>query len=193
MSETLGSTISGQVLSPDPQWFALAVKPRHEKAVDAALRVKGIESFLPLYAERRQWADRRATISLPLFPGYVFSRFAAGSRSYILSTPGLFDIVRCGKEPAPIPSEEVMALQRAVSSGRPLEPWPQVAVGEMVEMDDGPLMGLAGQVLDIKNSTRLVLSVNLLNRSVLIEIERDWIRPLAARKVTSRIALTPVF
>jgi transcription antitermination factor NusG len=174
-------------LSTESQWFALVVKPRHEKAVDTALRTKGIESFLPLYSERRRWADRYTNVILPLFPGYIFSRFDPGSRSFILSTPGLFDIVRCGKEPVPIPAEEIAALQIAVNCGQPTEPWPHLAVGEIVDMDGGPMAGLSGKVLEIKNSMRLVLSVGLLNRSILIEIEREWIRPVAMRKGPSGV------
>jgi len=181
MSQSLKTNTVEDVSLPDPQWFALMVKPRHEKAVDAALRSKGIESLLPLYSERRQWADRKTTVSLPLFPGYVFSRFATGCRSRVLSTPGLFDVVRCGRDPAPIPNGEIAALELAIRSGRSLEPWPHLAIGEMVEMDAGPLLGLTGKVLEIKNSARLVLSVNLLNRSILVEIEREWIRPLPSR------------
>jgi len=163
-------------------WFALVVKPRHEKAVDSALRTKGVESFLPLYVARHRWADRNATVKLPLFPGYVFSRFYPGDKSFVLGTPGLFDIVRCGKELAPIPDEEVYALQRVAGCGLAAEPWPDLAVGEHVQMDGGPLVGLVGRVLEIKKSMRLVLSVELLNRSILVEIERDWVRPLASRK-----------
>src|SRR5271154_1277613 len=144
------------------------------------LRIKGIETFLPVYSQQRQWADRKVDVNFPLFPGYVFGRFEAGSRSRILSTPGLFDIVRCGKEPAPIPDAEVRALQVAVNSGQPLEPWPHLAVGELVEMYGGPLIGLPGRILEIKNSVRLVLSVSLLNRSILIEINQEWIRPLSS-------------
>ncbi len=174
----------------ETQWFALVVKPRHEKVVESTLRTKGVETFLPLYSELRQWADRKTDVSFPLFPRYVFGRFDAGSRSKILSTPGLIDIVRCGKEPAPIPDSEVAALQIAVNCGQPLEPWPHLAVGEVVEVDGGPLMGLTGRVLDIKNSARLVLSVNLLNRSILIEIDRQWIRPLSARRIPGQASNT---
>jgi transcription antitermination factor NusG len=173
------------------EWFALVVKPRHEKVVDAGLRTKGIESFLPVYSERRRWADRYTDVILPLFPGYVFSRFEARSRSFILSTPGIFDLVRCGKEPAAIPDDEIAALQAAMNCGRSLEPWPHLAPGELVEMDGGPLAGLIGKVLQVKNATKLVLSVSLLNRSVLIEIEREWVRPLASRKGQSAVLAGP--
>ena len=168
----------------DSQWFALVVKPRHEKVVDGALRTKGMESFLPLYSERRRWKDRYTDVILPLFPGYVFSRFDARSRSLILGTPGVFDIVRCGKEPAAIPDEEIAALQIAVSSGQATEPWPHLVPGELVLLDGGPLAGLVGKVLKLKNSMKLVLSVGLLNRSIVVEIEREWVRPLVSRKAS---------
>ena len=163
-------------------WFALVVKPRHEKTVDSMLRIKGLESFLPLYTTRRRWADRYKNVQLPLFPGYVFSRFDSSFRSGVLSTPGLFDIVRSGKEFAAIPDNEIADLQRAMNSGLTTEPWPYLATGEVVEMDRGPLHGLTGTVLEIKKSTRLVLTVSLLSRSVLVEIDRDWVHPIACRR-----------
>jgi transcription antitermination factor NusG len=160
-------------------WFAVVVKPKHEKAVAGTLGVMGLETFLPLYAARRRWADRTTIVKLPLFPGYLFSRFSTSEKSRVLSTPGLFDIVRCGKELAPVPDPEILALQRVATSGLATEPCPDFVIGENVQMQGGPLAGLIGKLLEIKKSTRFVLSVNLLNRSILVEIDRDWVRPLS--------------
>ena len=159
-------------------WYAVVVKPRHEKAVADILRITGWETFLPLYAARHRWADRTTTVKLPLFPGYLFSRFSTSEKSRVLNTPGLFDIVRCGKELAPVPDPEILALQRVATSGLATEPCPDFVIGEDVQMQGGPLVGLIGKLLEVKKSMRLVLSVNLLNRSILVEIDREWVRPL---------------
>ena len=163
------------------RWFALFVKPRHEKVVASALQARGVESFLPLYEALHRWANRNATVELPLFPGYLFSRFYPSDKSRVLSTPGLFDIVRFGKELAPVSDQEISALQRVAASGLATEPWPDLAIGEDVQMQGGPLVGFVGKLLEIKKSMRLVLSVDLLNRSILVEIERDWVRPLGRK------------
>jgi transcription antitermination factor NusG len=163
------------------RWFAVVVKPRHEKAVANALQTRGLETFLPLYTARHRWASRSAIVKLPLFPGYLFSRFCPSEKSRVLGTPGLFDIVRCGKDLAPISNQEISALQRVSASGLATEPWHDLAIGEDVQIQGGPLIGLIGKLLEIKKSMRLVLSVNLLNRSILVEIEKDWVRPLARK------------
>ena len=163
------------------RWFALVVKHRHEKIVASTLQTRGVESFLPLYDAPRCWANRNTIVKLPLFPRYLFSRFHPSDKSSVLNTPGLFDIVRCGKELAPVSDDEISALLRVAASGLATEPWPDLVIGEDVQMQGGPLVGLAGRLLEIKNSARLVLSVNLLNRSVLVEIERDWVRPVGRK------------
>src|SRR5579883_2254014 len=159
-------------------WYALVVKPRHEKVAVSGLRVKGFETFLPTYTARHRWADRYKNVELALFPGYVFCRFSPAIRSSVLSAPGLLEIVRIGKEPAPIPESEIETLQRIVSSGLTMEPWARLEVGQRVELDGGPLEGVQGRIIEIKKSLRLVVSVELLCRSVLVEIDRDWVRPL---------------
>lgn len=163
------------------RWFALFVKSRHEKAIASILQTRGVESFVPLYSAPRCWANRNSIVKLPLFPGYLFSRFHPSDKSNVLNAPGLFDIVRCGKELAPVPEHEISALQRVAASGLATEPWPGLVIGEEVQMQGGPLVGLIGRLLEMKSSTRLVLSVNLLNRSVLVEIERDWVRPVVRK------------
>jgi transcription antitermination factor NusG len=106
-------------------------------------------------------------------------KFDPSDKSRVLSDPGLFDFVRCGKALAPVSDYEISALQRVVASGLAMEPWPDLVIGEEVRMQGGPLIGLIGRLLDIKKSMRLILSVNLLNRSILVEIEKGWVRPLA--------------
>lgn len=158
-------------------WFALWVRPKHEKKVSYILAQKGIEQLLPLYRARRQWSDRNKEVDLPLFPGYVFSQFDPTFRVPILNTPGVIDIVRMGSSLASVADAEITALQSLMRAGLPCQPWPYLETGQPVEIENGPFAGLTGKVIKIKKVARLVLSVTLLHRSVLVEIDRDWVRP----------------
>ena len=165
-------------------WFVVQVKPRHEKAVSANFEYRGLEPFLPLYLARNKWSDRTREVQLPLFPGYVFCKFNPIRRTPILSTPGVFDIVRCGRDPVPVAPEEMSALQQLMRSGIPSQPWPHVEVGQPVEIEDGPLAGCQGVVVEIKKQVRLVLSVTLLHRAVLVELDREWVKRIPPRPFT---------
>ncbi len=167
-------------------WFALSVKPRHEKSCAAALRQKGFEEFLPLYRSERRWSDRTKEVDLPLFAGYAFCRFEAQSKLPILTTPGVLRIVGSGKEPTPIPDTEIEALRSVVNAGLTAEPCPYFEAGATVVVDGGPLRGVEGTLLEVKQQERLVLSVSMLQRSVAVEVDRRWVRPLLRRAAAGR-------
>ena len=156
-------------------WYALFVRSRHEKSVHSQLSAKEHEVFLPLYTARHKWADRIATVQMPLFPGYVFCRFDPGARSSVMASSGVIDVVRQGREPAPIDGAEIEAIQSVVRTPLFTEPYAGLVAGDQVVMSAGPLTGLTGTLVEIKNGVRFVLSVQLLNRSVLVEIDRDWV------------------
>jgi len=158
-------------------WFALRVTPRHDKAVAQTLRNNGFEECLPLYRSRRKWADRFKTVELPLFPGYVFCKFDPCRLVPILNTPGVIDIVRAGRTLLTVDELEIDNLKALASSGVNSEPWPYLEIGQKVRIQAGPLFGLEGLLVEVKRAPRLVLSVALLQRSLLVEIDRDWISP----------------
>lgn len=158
-------------------WFALFVRINHEKLVSAALRTKGFEQLLPLYQTRRRWSDRIKQIHSPIFPGYVFSRFNLEHRLPILTIPGVHTIVGNGKIPVPVEQREIENLKLIVESQIPAEPWPYMKVGETVRIEYGVLDGLEG-ILVSKKPQRVVVSVALLQRSVAVEIDQAWIRPV---------------
>jgi transcription antitermination factor NusG len=156
-------------------WYALSVRPRHEKIVCAQLKAKDEEVFLPLYVERHRWADRFKSVFLPLFPGYVFSRFDARRQGNVLSTWGLIDVVRCGRRPAPLDPGEIDSIRTASarSDTLSLEPYSGLIKGQPVTITEGPLSGLKGVFVEARKGLKLALSVELLNRSVLVEINSD--------------------
>ena len=160
------------------QWFALRVKSRYEKVVATMAQNKGFEEFLPLYQCRHRWSDRTKSVELPLFPGYVFCRVNPEYRLPILTIPGVLHFVGLGRIPVPIDDAEVAAIQTAVRAGLGVEPWPFLDVGQRVRLEEGPLAGLEGILVEMRKQHRIVVSVTLLKRSVGVEIEADWVRPL---------------
>jgi transcription antitermination factor NusG len=163
---------------PVHPWFALQVKPNAEWSVSAALRAKGFEEFLPAYRTRRKWSDRWKELELPLFAGYVFCRFDPQNRLPVLVTPGVSGVVGCGKVPQPVENHEIDDLRAVILSGLSARPWPYLRIGDRVRLQDGPLTGVEGILLDVKQNRKLVLSVSLLQRSVAVEVEDCWITPV---------------
>jgi len=166
-------------------WFALTVKPRHEKAAAHNLRLRGLEEFLPLHAERRPWSDRVKTVELPLFPGYVFCRFTYAERLWALNTPGIRSIVGFGNQETPLADAEVEAVQKLVSSGMPISPWPYLRIGDRVQVEHGALEGVRGVIVREKGPWRLVVNVELLQRSIAVEIDREFLGPCRGLPSTS--------
>lgn len=160
-------------------WYALHVKSRFEKFVETQLEHKGYESFTPTYTSTRVWSDRLKTLSLPLFPGYVFSRFDIHSRFPIVVTPGVQGIVGAGKDPVAVEDKEIDSLRQLHRSGRNPEPWVYVHEGQLVRVESGPLQGLTGIFLRTSGQDRLIVSITLLMRSVSVELDWQCVKPLA--------------
>jgi transcription antitermination factor NusG len=153
------------------------VKPRHEKAAARNLRLRGLEDFLPLQRVRRSWSDRTQAVDLPLFPGYVFCRFSYPERLHALNTPGVKSIVGFGNTEIPVEDPEIAALQTLMASGLPVCPWPHLRIGEKVRIERGALEGVRGTLLREKNPWRIVVNVELLQRSVAVEVDREHVGP----------------
>ncbi len=159
-------------------WFALKVRPRFERNVVTHLQSRGYEPFLPTYHTKRRWSDRVKSLELPLFPGYLFCQLDLNNRLPILTVPGVNFIVGVGKSPEPIAQYEMEAIQSIVKSGLYYEPYPYLTIGQRVRVEQGALAGVVGLVTDLKNASRLIISMNLLMRSVSAEIDRSWVTPI---------------
>jgi transcription antitermination factor NusG len=130
--------------------------------------------------ERSQWKDRRVTLEVPAFPGYVFVRTPLHERASVFSTPGVVRILSFNGRPASIDAAEIEALRLCHRDGARLEPHPFAAVGERVRVRAGMLEGLEGVVIRKKSGLRLVLSVSLINQSVAVEVEASLLEPVQA-------------
>lgn len=163
---------------PKFPWYAIRVKPKREKTVHDSLTAKGYESFLPLYLSRRKYGERFKNFHLPLFAGYLFCRFDAADRLPVLKTESLLYILTDGTQLISIPDPEIATLQVAVESKLSIEPHPFLNVGDRVNIAEGPLRDHSGILLQIKGSHRLVISITMLQRSVAVQIDRNWVRPI---------------
>jgi transcription antitermination factor NusG len=161
-----------QMIAEARCWYAFRVRSRHEKLVSASLRGKGYEEFLPLSKSNRKWADRSKTIELPLFPGYVFCDTERSEIGKVRCTPGIIDVIRAGSQPLPANRWEIEGLRKATEADLPLESWPYIdpSTTGRVRIISGPLTGLDGVLIEVRGKERLILSVDMLRRSVLVEL-----------------------
>jgi len=157
------------------QWYALHVRSRYEKVVQTQLERKGYEVFLPTYLSTRRWSDRSKSLSLPLFPQYVFCRLDIHDRLPVLITPGVISVVGPGRVPMPVDESEIAALRLTLQSGTEPQPVPYFCEGTKVRVISGPLKGVTGRVITEKQRDHLLLSITLLMRSVAMEIDRQCV------------------
>ena len=152
------------------KWYAAYTCANHEKRVREQLELRGVDSFLPLYETMRRWKDRRMRLQLPLFPGYVFARMVLQDRLQVLQVPGVVRLVGFNGRPAALPDEEIEGLRKGLTSGVVAEPHPFLTVGRRVRIKSGPLAGREGVLLRKKGSFRVVLSIELIFRSVVVDV-----------------------
>jgi transcription termination/antitermination protein NusG len=155
---------------PEEAWFAVQVTPRHENKVATYLEYKGLISFVPVRKVKRQWSDRTKVIDWPLFPTYVFCRFCRFKAWTVRSIPGVSRIVGSGFMPSPIPDWEIESLRKAITSGVEIVPTTYLRCGEKIQIKDGPLTGVSGVVVRMTNRNWLVISVDLIGKSVMAHV-----------------------
>ena len=160
-------------------WFAIRTRPRFEKKVSVELLEKGVEAFLPLHYVTRQWSDRRQIVSLPLFPGYTFVRIAPdqASRIRVLRTNGVIQFVGTTMLGTPIPDEEIEAIRRLLTQNVPFSVHPYIRVGQKVRIRGGALDGVKGLLTKVNRDQSLIISVNLIQRSVAMRVAGYEIEP----------------
>jgi transcription antitermination factor NusG len=171
------------------QWYAVYTRHQHEKSVAENLAGRGLEVFLPAYEAIRQWGDRQKRLSLPLFPCYVFFRGNLETRVRVLSIPGVHSIVGFAGQPAIIERSEIEAIRVAVESHFLIEPHPFLRHGDRVLVKCGPLAGIEGILVRKRGLARLVLSAELLQKSVSVEVDAYSIERVARRP---EFALRPI-
>jgi transcription antitermination factor NusG len=137
-----------------------------------------IEHLLPLYTSRRQWKDRKVSLSMPLFSGYLFVRLCVRERLRVLEVPGVAGLVGIGSQPVPLADEEIRAIQGCMNPGSSIVPHPYLRVGNRARVRSGPFQGIEGIVVRTNNETRLVISFSLIQSSVTLEIDQIELEPV---------------
>jgi transcription antitermination factor NusG len=158
-------------------WYAAYTCAQHEKRVAAELGMRGVEHFLPLYSSVRRWKDRRVQLELPLFPGYVFVRLALRDRLRVVQIRSVVRLVGFGGAPTELPDTEMEIMRSGLSQGLRAEPHPFLTIGRRVAITGGPFAGLEGVLKRKKNSLRVVVSLELIQRSVAVDVDVADIRP----------------
>lgn len=162
-------------------WYAIWTRSHCERLVAQQLVAKGFQPFLPEMAVRSRRSDTTSTVQRPMFPGYLFLKHSMEKRSYleILKARGVVRVLEGGwNRLTPIADEEMLAIERVIDSGAPILAQPYFHEGDRVRVVEGPLAGIEGLfVRDKKNRGRLIVSVRLLQTSVAIELDCDYVTP----------------
>jgi len=159
-------------------WYAVYTVVRHEKAINEVCCKHSIETFLPLRETVNQWSDRKKRVRVPLFPGYLFVNILPQERWSVLSMPGVVRILGVNGTPVPVPEEQIDAIRRLLDSGLKYDPYSYLTEGREVVVIRGPLEGVRGKILKRRGNYRLVLSVDLILRSVSVEIDIEDVEPV---------------
>lgn len=156
-----------------PHWFAIRTRARHEKKVTAQLCEKRANAFLPLVTEVHRWSDRRKAVQVPVFPGYVFIHMVptAALRLAVLQVMGVVGFVGIKGEGVPIPAKQIEDIRTMIATNVSCAPHPYLRAGQRVRIRGGSLDGIQGILVAQENGRSLVLSVELLQRSVAIRID----------------------
>jgi transcription antitermination factor NusG len=153
-------------------WYAIQTRARNEKKVVSQLQTKGIEAFLPLLNEVHRWSDRQQVVQEPLFPGYVFVHIDQSPkfRLPVLSTLGVYGFVGVRGAGLPIPDKQILDIQTVVTNPLAFRPHPFLRVGQRVRVRGGCLDGVEGTLVSINSDHKLVVSIELVRRSLAVHI-----------------------
>ena len=159
-------------------WYAAYTRANHERRVADQLAERGVENFLPQYESVRKWKDRKVRLQLPLFPGYVFVHLALRNRLQVLQVPGVAWLVGFAGKPLAVPEEEFTRIREFLNKGFRAEPHPFLTAGRRVRVRSGPFQGIEGIVVRRKNSSRLVISLELIHRAMAVDVEETSLEAL---------------
>lgn len=178
----LPRTIPAPMVSDAIGWYVVWTEPRAEKKVASRIAARGDDVWLPTYTTKRRWSDRWKEVVLPLFPGYLFARTSGGSWRELLQTPGVLTLVKDGGVPALLTDSFIHHLRSVVaapeSEAEPIESLPAtVSTGDKVIVQEGPLAGLRGTVLEVRGARRLLIWVEAVGRGVACTIGSAKVMP----------------
>jgi len=158
------------------KWIAIYTKSRHEQIVVNELSKKDIESFCPMFKERRQWSDRKKWVHFPLFRSYVFARIHLKENIFVLQTIGVNKIVKFQNKISIIPDQVINDIKNIVDGGYKIQQVDYFIKGDEVSVVSGPLKGVNGIIQDLKGDSRLIMKVEAIRQAFSIEISSEQLK-----------------
>lgn len=162
------------------RWYALHTRARHERVVETRLREQGMETFLPIVEEVHRWSDRKKKVEVPLFSCYVFLRCAlrAEDRTMVHRVDSVLGFVGVRGAGVPIPDEQIESIRTVLSQATPWRAHPFLQAGQRVRVRGGALDGVEGVFLSENGDHSLVISVDVIQRSMAVRIDGYDVEPL---------------
>ena len=158
------------------KWIAIYTKSRHEQIVINELSKKDIESFCPMFKEKRQWSDRKKWVHFPLFRSYVFARIQLKENIFVLQTIGVNKIVKFQNKISIIPDQVINDIKNIVDGGYKIQQVDYFIKGDEVSVVSGPLKGVNGIIQDLKGDSRLIMKVEAIRQAFSIEISSEQLK-----------------
>jgi transcription termination/antitermination protein NusG len=158
------------------QWYVMYTTSRAEKKVATRLREKGIEVYLPMIEELRQWSDRKKKVQKALFNGYLFVKTSKINLWEILQVPGAVKFVNFAGEHAVVRQQEIDAIKRVLETGVAVETDnTEIEEGEQVKILGGPLQGMLGECVNKGNKDYFIIRIPGINQNVMVNIPRKFL------------------
>ncbi len=165
---------------PAARWYAVQTRPRHEKAVSSRLNAALGNCYLPLLDEVHYWSDRRKVVQVPLFPCYVFVHMEFSSQTYrsVQQTPNVLRLLGTKPDECGISEDEIANIRTVLTERISFSPYPFIRIGQRVRIRGGCLDGVTGILVANQSDQSLVISVELIQRSVAIKVQGFDIEPV---------------
>lgn len=159
------------------RWYVIYTKSRQEKYVARWLSEKNISYYLPLQKIVRQWKDRRKWVEVPLIYSYIFVR-VKDDREYmeILQTDGVVSFITFEGKPATVPEQQIKAIKLLLAGEAELEVTTDIfEKGDEIEVKAGPLKGLKGELINVKNKHKVMIRIEHIGQAVLVDINMKYL------------------
>jgi transcriptional antiterminator RfaH len=166
-----------QKKAPEEKWYALYTRPRAEKLVFARLEEESIETFLPLQKTFRVWSDRKKLVEKPLLPSYIFVKTIKKSFPRVYKIPGVVKFVSFEGKPVSIPQKQIDNLRLLINSNAEIEvSSDKFSPGDNVEVINGSLAGLTGELIRIGSKNRVVVRIDRLDQNLILKIPKAFLK-----------------
>ena len=157
-------------------WHVAYVKSRSEKKVKERLDRMGIQAFLSLIKTVRQWSDRKKTVQVPLFNGYIFLQLSGDDYTRVRMVEGVVNFIYQEKKIAVVPEKQIEDIRTFLESGLPVSASTDTfAKGEQVVINFGPLNGYQGELLEIENEKHFIVRIAVINQILRLSVPKAYL------------------